>query len=185
MGTELSSSLSRSSSRRSVSFSNVRVREYELCLGDNPSVARGPPVSLDWNYITEELYHLDDYEKYGSLFGRRCTVEMKRPSFERLQLLRDLGYSRGEIGEATQTAQKVRDQRIQTMHRIQRVDALRSIFDKLRFTGMHRRRKQQQQQQHQQQQRESDTSTTATARTSSSSSSSSSPRPGDEDEEKE
>merc|ERR1719159_570248 len=164
---------SSATARNSVSFSNVRVREYDLCLGDNPSVARRPPVSLDWNYITEELYHLDDYEKYGSIFGRRCTVEMKRPSFERLQLLRDLGYSRGEIGEATQTAQKVREQRIQTMHRIQRVDALRSIFDKLRFAGMHKRRKQQRRQQ-QQQQRESDT-TTATARTSSSSFSS--PRP--------
>merc|ERR1712224_928579 len=42
--------------RRSVSFSSVQVREYDLCLGDNPSVGTGAPVSLDWSYHNEESY---------------------------------------------------------------------------------------------------------------------------------
>jgi hypothetical protein len=40
--------------KRNVSFSHLQVREYDITLGDNPSVSSGLPVSLDWSYDPNE-----------------------------------------------------------------------------------------------------------------------------------
>ena len=46
---------------RNVSFSHLQVREYEVTLGDNPSVSSGVPLSLGWRYNpNEKISKLDD-----------------------------------------------------------------------------------------------------------------------------
>lgn len=48
---------------RRVSFSNVVVREFPRCLGDNPSVTDGPPLSIGWKPVAVYTKDVDDYEK--------------------------------------------------------------------------------------------------------------------------
>jgi len=118
---------SSSSSQMSVRFSTVDVRDYSLCLGDNPSVSRGAPISLDWDYVKENSYELNSYE-CERFHGRRIDKDQfKRPSLQRIQLLKNLGYSRGEINEQTKKMQLVRQQRISTIRRTERTDRIKAF----------------------------------------------------------
>jgi len=116
--------------KKVVRFSTVHIREYQVCLGDNPSVARGAPLSLDWQH-GEELSHAvfgDDYEQQQQKHDRITTTDLKRSSLERIQLFKQLGYSRQEIQTATQRVQKIRQQRFHTRRQCQRREALRAFF---------------------------------------------------------
>ena len=48
--------------RKGVSFGQVRQHVHGQILGDNPSVTKGPPVSLDWDVLSSERIDLDQYE---------------------------------------------------------------------------------------------------------------------------
>ena len=59
---------------RNVSFSHLQVREYEVTLGDNPSVSSGVPLSLGWRYNpNERISKLDDDEIDSGAWGDRST----------------------------------------------------------------------------------------------------------------
>mmetsp|Transcript_2888 Transcript_2888/g.4135 ORF Transcript_2888/g.4135 Transcript_2888/m.4135 type:complete len:260 (+) Transcript_2888:203-982(+) len=51
-----------SSGNLSVSFSAVEIREYEIQMGDNPSVSSGPPLTIAWDYFNEAKIDIDVYE---------------------------------------------------------------------------------------------------------------------------
>merc|ERR1712238_553380 len=116
--------------KKVVRFSTVNIREYNVCLGDNPSVARGAPISLDWQYGEEISHVFGDYEQQQQQqqAPERTTTEFKRTSLERIQLLKQIGYSRKEIQNATHRVQKIRQQRFQTRRHYQRMKSLRSFF---------------------------------------------------------
>jgi hypothetical protein len=102
--------LKKSSSK--VSFQNVTIREYDLTLGDNPSVSYGPPVSLDWNYSEMKALSLDLYE--GNRPQRRSMRQMNINFYQRKHLLTMNGYTEEEIEQAKRNASKVRSQRAVT-----------------------------------------------------------------------
>ena len=60
--------------KRNVSFSHLQVREYDITLGDNPSVSSGLPISLDWNYNPHE--RVASIEAFESVRIRRNSSEL-------------------------------------------------------------------------------------------------------------
>eukprot|EP00531_Pseudo-nitzschia_arenysensis_P008083 CAMPEP_0116127258 /NCGR_PEP_ID=MMETSP0329-20121206/6750_1 /TAXON_ID=697910 /ORGANISM="Pseudo-nitzschia arenysensis, Strain B593" /LENGTH=235 /DNA_ID=CAMNT_0003621357 /DNA_START=112 /DNA_END=819 /DNA_ORIENTATION=+ len=117
---------SRRSLNSSVRFSSVAVRGYSLCIGDNPSVSRGIPISLDWEYDEENSYDINKYED-GRCEQRRDSEELKLPSLQRVQILKQMGYSRGEITDQTKEVQKIKDKRFSTRRRVERAERIKKL----------------------------------------------------------
>jgi len=114
--------------KKGVRFSTVNIRQYRICLGDNPSVALGAPISLDWLYEKEIRIDLHEYEQHTQYYGKRNRCEFKLPSQERFHLLKQLGYSRNEIQESIHEVTKIKIQRLQTRQQYERKDFMRSFF---------------------------------------------------------
>jgi hypothetical protein len=100
-----------------VRFSTLEIREYPMCIGENPAGSVGVPISIDWDHVDEIICSIDDYEEVHP--SRRSASQMNLPSRQRSDILKSLGYSRREISEATKHAIKVRIDRqrtIDTLH---------------------------------------------------------------------
>jgi hypothetical protein len=84
-----------SNTRKSVGFRNIEIREYEIDIGDNPSVGDGPPLSLGWKYEKEKIIDLVEFE---TLKGpSRPRNEMRVPRNQREWLIRASGVTDEEI----------------------------------------------------------------------------------------
>jgi len=74
--------LSLNKHKKSVSFTSLSIREFDLCLGDNPSCSDGLPLSLSWNCLRSETIDLESYERCRG--PRRSMAELKmEPEFRR------------------------------------------------------------------------------------------------------
>lgn len=67
----------------SVSFSTIEVREFRVVIGDNPSCAMGPPLSIDWDPDCELSIDIDEFEDYRNGQGCDCC---RRRTGEELRL---------------------------------------------------------------------------------------------------
>jgi hypothetical protein len=74
--------------KKSVSFSSLEIREYEVVIGDHPCCTRGVPLSLGWEYSEAGFLNLDDYEEGRS--PRRSRVDLRTSSEERCEILSDV-----------------------------------------------------------------------------------------------
>ena len=118
--------------KKIVRFCDVHLREYDLCLGDNPSVHRGAPLALDWNVKTELKYSIEAFEESehsGVTPHPTAGLSLKRPSLERLHVLKDLGYSRQEIKEAMDEVHRIKMQRFKTIRQVERSDRTRAFLN--------------------------------------------------------
>lgn len=101
--------------RRSVSFDTVDIKEFPMTLGDHPSAASGPPVTLDWEKIeSERCVALDDYE--ASRTPRRSRRQLKLSLRDRKGILQKQ-FSAAEVNKAWQEARQIREQRRETIQR--------------------------------------------------------------------
>mmetsp|Transcript_17128 Transcript_17128/g.24103 ORF Transcript_17128/g.24103 Transcript_17128/m.24103 type:complete len:323 (+) Transcript_17128:258-1226(+) len=102
--------INRSSSK--VNFQNVTIREYDVTLGDNPSVSYGPPLSLDWTYSENDSMCVNEYE--GSRNQRRTPRQMCVNYFQRVNILSTVGHTEEEIKQAKKEVKKTKNQRAMT-----------------------------------------------------------------------
>mmetsp|Transcript_24566 Transcript_24566/g.40271 ORF Transcript_24566/g.40271 Transcript_24566/m.40271 type:complete len:353 (-) Transcript_24566:158-1216(-) len=131
--------------KRNVSFSNLEIRSYNVTLGDAPT-SNGPAISLDWEYdpTATAQYEIDHYENYRTDEApRRKKQEMRMPPMHRQYLLmREAGFTRGEIKDAMEEAKRVAKQRQKTAKgaRLGFVQPVEEVLEKTRRKFFGKRR---------------------------------------------
>jgi len=95
-----------------VSFSQVQIREYARRPCTNPGGNVGVPLTLEWSHQSEVTVDIETYENTRP--QRRNRNELVIPERIRFDLMRETGYSRGEIQEYIRVANIARGQRSST-----------------------------------------------------------------------
>ena len=96
----------------SVSFSQLQIREYDICLSDHPSCSYGPPIQLDWDYITQRVVDIEDYESQRLQQGRGDSPILSYNARQFLMLQKQ--YTPQELQEAVREVDRVKRQRLVT-----------------------------------------------------------------------
>ena len=94
---------------KGVVWKDLEIKTYENILSDNPSVTSGAPIGIGWKVIETHKIDIDSYEKYHP--ERRTRVELALPASLREELLREIGYSRGELREVILETKEVKQKR--------------------------------------------------------------------------
>jgi hypothetical protein len=100
--------------KRTISFTNLEIREYDLTIGDNPSVSYGPPVQLSWQYSEGQTRDLEDYESQKELDrsrGRRSHRVENISWAKREALLKRQGFSEDDIQAKMKEVNKMKQGR--------------------------------------------------------------------------
>lgn len=95
------------------------------------SVYNGPPLAIDWDYISEEMVDLELFEELRA-YKRRVSTQFKIPAMIRHQTLVDLGFSLKEIREATKQATIARRSRLRTIEMLHTSNFQESVEKVLR-----------------------------------------------------
>ncbi|KAL7458392.1 hypothetical protein ACHAWC_009920, partial [Mediolabrus comicus] len=102
-------------SKLQLQFGSVNIREYEMILGDNPSVTYGPPVTLDWVPVAESTLPVDEYE-CQHYHPRKCYNDMYMNYYQRHHLCALAGYTPADIEITNKEVNKCKTNRFLTRH---------------------------------------------------------------------
>mmetsp|Transcript_25983 Transcript_25983/g.29728 ORF Transcript_25983/g.29728 Transcript_25983/m.29728 type:complete len:207 (+) Transcript_25983:90-710(+) len=112
--------------RNSVKFDSVDIREHERFLDLNPSVSSGPAIGLGWEYNDLPTFKLNTFERNHP--PRRTKIEFQIPRHIREEMLREFGFSRGELAAAVKAINISKRQR-QASVASQEVECTRLAFE--------------------------------------------------------
>jgi hypothetical protein len=116
--------------KRTVSFSQLEIKEFKMSLGDHPCSSTGPPVMLDWGSqpTLERVVSLDEYERMRS--PRRKRNKLRLSYRERKSVLEDQqGFTTEEVNQAWAEAIKIRQQRHETLKRSPFMNTLDDVYE--------------------------------------------------------
>ncbi len=103
--------------RKSVSFSTIEIRTYNVTIGDHPGSdhSYGTPISLCWEYDADNIKVLDVLTFEDKKKKKKTPQELYLQPFTREWMLSGAhGYSLEEIDAAAKEARKLRNQRSKT-----------------------------------------------------------------------
>jgi len=113
---------------KGVRFGACEIRGYPVTLGDNPRGNWGPPLTLSWDHYGTICMPLEEFESQHP--PRRTESQMKLPLSVREDMLRNAGFSRGEIQAGSKEVNKSRGQRRRTRE-LQQLTGLQELTEKL------------------------------------------------------
>ena len=87
----------RRGTKHNVRFDQVEFREYQVVLGDNPSVSAGPPISLGWTYDADTLVSDINLYEFQRVNIRREKCCLRIPAVARMDMLLGAGHTLREI----------------------------------------------------------------------------------------
>ena len=127
---------SRTQPERVVSFDCIQIREYCLCLGDNPVAKGGPPLSLGWKHGPTMTFKVDDYEeaRFASPgeAGPRVSAELLIPANIRFKLIRThTNATKEEIRVTINDMKRIRSER-KTSFALQEFENMIIAFESMR-----------------------------------------------------
>ena len=110
----------------------AEVREYPIILGDNPSVANGPALTMDWDVISEQLVHINHQPGGQERILQRENKPRKRSRRERATILQNVGYSSKEIQDGVRIVRRAHRQRLVTSYETEAVSQTLEMFEDIR-----------------------------------------------------
>jgi hypothetical protein len=123
------------SSKKSVSFGLIQIREYNRVLGDNPTVSAGPPMSIGWAFVQKMDVPVDVYER---IKRPRKPSDLRLRSLIRNRILRyGFDVSLEEISAAEKIVRNIQRQRCQTRQQGKTVAAIEYAMESAK-RKMHR-----------------------------------------------
>jgi hypothetical protein len=129
---------SSSSLKRTVSFSSLNVREYNIALSDHPSCSYGPPIQLGWDYRQKKAVQVEDYEEVKLKQPRRSRHDMVLSyNVRRYLLLKRAGYSDQDLEEAMSEVERVKRERVVTgmfLPASKLDETMEYVFDRVKTT---------------------------------------------------
>lgn len=123
------SALSSAPSRKSVTFHNIQIREYNMMLGDHPSVSAGAPITIEWDPVASHLISVDDYEN-GFQGDRRRGQELRLPASIRSNILKT-SCSEEDMKRARTEVRKIQARRNMT-RALEELDSLTALIQSAR-----------------------------------------------------
>jgi len=113
---------------KGVQFGVCEIREFPVTLGDNPGGNRGPPLTLSWDHYGTVSMPVEEFESQRP--PRRTGSQMNLPRSVREDMLRNAGFSRGEIQAGSKEVNKSRVQRRRTKELLH-LTVLQELTEKL------------------------------------------------------
>eukprot|EP00980_Cylindrotheca_fusiformis_P015303 scaffold4266_cov83-Cylindrotheca_fusiformis.AAC.8 len=94
-----------------IRFANAQIREYSICMGDNPGCTEGIPVSIEGEHTREHTAELHDHWEEP----RRRLSELHLTSSKRVRMLKEAGYTSEQIHSMIQSVDIDRSHRESTI----------------------------------------------------------------------
>ena len=103
---------------KNLTFKTIEVREYPLCIGDNPSVSDpdGPPLQLCWEPDCELSIDIEEFEHYRNGSGEDCVArrrgeDLRLNSERRKYMALQSGHTHQEIASTVRQVNRDRRRR--------------------------------------------------------------------------